>query len=222
VEAARQERASASPWATAERLLICVGPSPSSQRIIRTGKRMASAFGADWMAVAVDNGSDINPEARDRTAQNLQLAAQLGAETHILAGHRVADTVLEYARKQNVTKIIAGKTAQAWWKQLLRRTVVEELLARSGEIDVYVITGEHVDSKPTKPVVRRKRQIDWASLSKAAGVVAVCTALSWLSQRVLGWPEANSAMIFLAGVAVVAVRLNRLAAMLAVVASVMI
>ena len=52
--------------------------------------------------------------------------------------------MLEYARKQNVTKIIAGKTAQPWWKQLVRRTVVEELLARSGEIDIYVITGEDI------------------------------------------------------------------------------
>src|SRR5207248_10329402 len=51
VEAARQQRAAKQPgvppWATAERLLVCVGPSPTSTKLIRTAKRMAAAFGAE-------------------------------------------------------------------------------------------------------------------------------------------------------------------------------
>src|SRR6185369_6187118 len=50
VEAARLDRAAVAPWASGERLLVCVGPSPSSARIIRTAKRMASGLGADWLA----------------------------------------------------------------------------------------------------------------------------------------------------------------------------
>jgi two-component system sensor histidine kinase KdpD len=38
VEAARRVRADIRPWATVERLLVCVGPSPSNPKIIRTTK----------------------------------------------------------------------------------------------------------------------------------------------------------------------------------------
>ena len=58
VDAARHDRAAIGPWATAERLLVCVGPSPSSAKIIRATKRMAAAMGAEWMAVAVDTARD--------------------------------------------------------------------------------------------------------------------------------------------------------------------
>src|SRR5262245_41571143 len=54
VAAARRERAVTSPWATNERLLVCVGPSPTTARLLRSGKRMAAAFGTDWLAVAVE------------------------------------------------------------------------------------------------------------------------------------------------------------------------
>ena len=58
VEAARHDRAATAPWATTERLLVCVGPSPTSAKIIRSCKRMAAAFGADWLAVAVDTAKE--------------------------------------------------------------------------------------------------------------------------------------------------------------------
>src|SRR6185295_705997 len=57
VEEARQERAAVAPWLTSERILVCVGPSPSSSRIVRATKRLARSLGAEWFAVAVDTGS---------------------------------------------------------------------------------------------------------------------------------------------------------------------
>ena len=41
VDAARHERAAVAPWLTTERLLVCVGPSPNSARIVRATKRLA-------------------------------------------------------------------------------------------------------------------------------------------------------------------------------------
>jgi two-component system sensor histidine kinase KdpD len=88
VEIARLERAAVSPWLTAERLLVCVGPSPSptNARIIRATKRLASSLGAEWLAVAVDTGVEGRRSAvvKEHTARNLRLAEQLGAETQTL------------------------------------------------------------------------------------------------------------------------------------------
>ena len=43
VDEARQERAAQGPWAASERLLVCVGPSPTTAKLIRSAKRMGAA-----------------------------------------------------------------------------------------------------------------------------------------------------------------------------------
>ena len=228
VEAARQARADYTPWATTERLLVCVGPSPSSTKIIRTAKRMAVAFGSDWLAIAVDNGSgSTSSGASALTERNLQFAEQLGAETHTLIGRNVADTVLNYARSRNVTKIIAGKTAQPWWKQLIRRTMVEELLAQSGDIDVYVINGEGSEPRSAEQRPTSRSSLRVSHYLSTGAIIAVCVALGWsshalhLAKGTNGSGEANIAMVFLAGVAFVATRFGRGPAIFASVISVL-
>lgn len=224
VEAARQARSPVEPWATNERLLVCVGPSPSSAKIIRTAKRMAAAFGADWLAVAVAAGGE-GPAAlasRELTSRNLRLAERLGAATHTLIGRNIAETVIEFAQSNNVTKIIAGKSALPWWRRAVRRTVVEELLKHSGEIDVYVISGEGERAAGSGHVAVRETRPPYRQYAAALAVVVACGVLAWLSQHLLSWPEANTAMIFLAGVALMATRFGRAAALATLVLSVIV
>ncbi len=229
VEAARQSRADFTPWATRERLLVCVGPSPSSTKILRTAKRMATAFGGDWLAVAVNTGTAtaLSP-ANELTARNLQFAERLGAETHTLIGQNVAQTVLDYAQSRNVTKIIAGKTAQPWWKRIFRRTVVEELLTRSGDIDVYVITGEGAEPHHKQPQPARQVSYQAPHYLATLAVVALCALIGWINRSLHfasdsgAGGEANIAMVFLAGVAFVATRYGRGPAIAASIISVLV
>jgi two-component system sensor histidine kinase KdpD len=223
VDTARQEKAATTPWATSERLLVCVGPSPTTARLLRTAKRMAAAFGADWLAVAVQTRGEGQGAAlvRERVAQHLRLAEQLGAEVHTLVGGNVADTIVEFARSRNVTKIVVGKTAQAWWKRFFLGTVVDQLLERSGDIDVYVIRGEG-EAPARTPVgsTPRRSPVVWRHYLVTGVVVAVCGLVGWLSHA-LKHSEANIVMVFLLGVAWVAARYGRGPAIAASVASVL-
>jgi two-component system sensor histidine kinase KdpD len=221
VDAARHDRAATGPWATAERLLVCVGPSPSSAKIIRATKRMAAAMGAEWMAVAVDTARDERKSAilRQRVSRNLGLAEQLGAETATLIGANVADSLLDFARSRNVTKIVVGKTALSWWKRWLAVTVVEQLLARSADIDIYVITGEGSESLPSQPAPPTAT-INWRNYGTTVVVCAVCSFLGWICHK-LGLAEANVVTVFLVGVAIVAARLGRGPAIVAAIVSVL-
>lgn len=220
VESARLERAAHQSWPTNERLLVCVGPSPTSAKLLRTAKRMASAFGAEWLAVAVEPRGAAPADSRQRVAQHLRLADRLGAETHTLIGGDVAQTVLDFARSRNVTKIVVGKTAQPRWKRWLARSVVDALLERSGEIDVYVIRGEPgAPARMATPAVRDG--IDWTKYSWSAAVVAVCSVFGWCS-HLLNQPEANTVMVFLLGVAFVAARFGRGPSIAAAIGSVLV
>jgi two-component system, OmpR family, sensor histidine kinase KdpD len=222
VQAARREKASQSPWGTNERLLVCVGPSPSSAKLIRTAKRMAAAFGADWLAVAVEPPAAGPRQAarRQRIAQHLRLAEQLGAETHTVFGDDVAATVIAFARSRNVTKIVVGKTAQPRWKRLLFGSMVDALLDRSGDIDVYVIRGEP-EARPRAAVFIKRPAITWSNYVWTTLVVALCGLMGWLSSA-LHLTEANTVMVFLLGVAFVAARFGRGPAIAAAVASVLV
>ena len=46
---------------------------------------------------------------------------------------------MNFARKNNVTKIVAGKPMRPRWMELLRGSFVDELIHRSDDIDIYII-----------------------------------------------------------------------------------
>ena len=221
VESVRRQQAVTRPWATAERLLVCVGPSPTTARVIRTAKRMAAALDAPWIAVSVERDAGNGRHAvKDQVAQHFRSAERLGAETVTLAGQDVAGTILDYARSRNVTKVFIGKTNQPRWRRLLFGTVVDELLEHSGDIDVYVIRGEEEllqNARTRKPAGR----VPWLSYLHAGGAVAVSSLVA-AAFAMLDLAEANVVMVFLAAVAYVAYRLGRGPAVLASVAAVLV
>ena len=96
-------------------------------------------------------------EERTHAADNLRLAEQLGAETVTLAGRNIADGILNFAAERNITRIIVGKPRRSLWKSILSRDPVDRLVRMSGEIDVYVITGEQGKQKEPAYVIRPKK-----------------------------------------------------------------
>jgi two-component system sensor histidine kinase KdpD len=224
VQSARQQAGATQLWATSERLLVCVGPSPTSARVIRVARRLASALRAGWIAAYVDTGAVLSAAARERLTRNLNMAEQLGAETITLAGQDVADELVRYAATRNVTKIVIGKTGQPFWKDLLGRSLVTGVLRHSGDADVYIIRGTQegdLSSRPAGPL-RRGRQIRYRHLAIAAGVTALCTGVAalmrWLFPHL---SEVNQIMVYFLGVVFIAARYGRWPGVLAAVLSVL-
>lgn len=209
VESARREKAAIQPWATAERLLVCVGPSPTTARVIRTARRMAAALDAPWLAVSVDlTGEPASSPRKQQVSQHFRLAERLGAETVTLAGQDFTETILDYARSRNVTKILIGKTNQPRWRRLLIGTVVDDVLEKSGDIDVYVIRG--VEEKTAHVPTRTTATIKKLPYFCAIGLVSLTGLLAYgLRFLHLADAEANTVMLFLAAVAWTAFRYGR-------------
>ncbi len=92
----RRENAIVDTWPAAERLLVCVSPSPMSSRLVRAARRMAMSFRAPWIALHVETPSAtrMSEAARERLGQNMHLAEQLGAEIVVASGNSVIDTVV--------------------------------------------------------------------------------------------------------------------------------
>ncbi|MCB8945526.1 MAG: sensor histidine kinase KdpD [Ardenticatenaceae bacterium] len=133
------------PWPAGERILVCVSPSPLSERLVRTARRLARPLKADWIAAYVETpGAAHLPDAeRQRVVNTLQLAAELGAEVVRLNGRKIAETLIAYALSHNVTKIVVGKPLRSRWRELLQGgSIIDHLVRQSRNIDVYVISEE--------------------------------------------------------------------------------
>ena len=207
-------------WPVAERLLVCLGPSPHAPKLVRAAKLMAERLGAEWIAAYVETpGHDRLPqEARDRVVETLRLAERLGAEVVTVSGARMSDEILALAHERNVSKIVVGKPGRGRWRRVVQGSIVDTLVEGSGDIDVYVLSGEK-EPRPAAP--RRPRapgRHDWVGYGYAVLITAAITAPAWVLHP---WIElANLIMLYLVGVVATAMRTGRGPAALAAVLSV--
>ena len=193
---------------TTERLLVCVGTTPSSADLIRATKRMASALNAEWFAVHVKTPRMLQlPESeQNRAVQNLQLAENLGAQTFTLFSRSIAEKLGNFARRNNITKIVAGKPNHYRWQDVFLGSSVDELVRMSGGIDVYFITGE--PGKPEEsPVLGKPRGIRFPEYGMGLLYSIVATGLAFLMYP--HFDLSNLIMVYLVGVMVTAIHWGR-------------
>ncbi len=203
-----QTRAIPGPWAAGERLLVCISPSPLAEKLIRTTRRLADELKAEWIAVYVEIASkpENNPVNRERIGQTLQLAEELGAKSLTLAGRSIHEAVLDYARKNNITKVVIGKPLKPRWQEIVSGSVVDQLIYASGDIDIYVISARTELSKVIIPANWQPHRPIGRYLF-ALGLVVFSTLLG-LSVRDRFEPT-NIVMLYLASVVISAVFLGR-------------
>lgn len=210
------------PWPAGDRILVCLSSHPLGERLVRAGRRLADDLNAEWIVVFVETPGHLHmpPENRERIQRNLNLAEQMGAKVENVSGASVAETVLAYARRHNVTKIIAGKPLRPRWFELLRGgSVVDQIIHESATIDVYVVSeevGQRITPPPPSKILHRR----WDLYLKSVFLVAAVTVLSLPAFGRL--ESTNLVMFFLAAVVISAVWLGRgpsiLASLLSVVA----
>jgi two-component system, OmpR family, sensor histidine kinase KdpD len=197
------------PWAAAQRLLVCVGPSPLSGRVVRVASRMAESLHAQWIAAHVEPPHQpLEATARKRVLDHLKLAEQLGARAHSLSGADPVSALLQYARQHHVTMIVVGRPTHARWRDLFRGSFVVELVRASPGIEVHVVAGDvqrevkEARGGQAQPQRRGGGGQGVGGMVGMVAVIALCTAVGALLDPVVA--HADLAMLYLLGVAYVA------------------
>src|SRR6202166_4482901 len=177
-----QAHAIQGPWPAGERILVCVSEDPRAAGLVRYAKRLADRLHGPWVALYVEGrrSLQLSEEERDRIADTLRLAEALGGEAITTPGgeRNIADDVIGYARAHNVTQIIIGKSARSRWFEILRGSVVHELVRRSGNISVHVIAGEQLPGRPIPKKTVRTSDRDEAFDPRPYLVAAVAVAVA--------------------------------------------
>jgi len=205
-------------WAASERILVCVSPGTLGERLVRTARRLADELNAEWLCLYVETPANLTlpQEKRDQITRTLRMAEELGAHTHVIPGRAmvpdIARAITDFARKHNITKIVAGKPLRPRWFDLIRGSLVDELIYRSGEMDIYVVTSVEPARIPPEenPL---NRHSTWPNYLWSTGLVSLATIIGHFISRTIS--PTNLVMLYLLVVVVAAVFLGRGPAMLA-------
>jgi two-component system sensor histidine kinase KdpD len=104
-------RAIPGPWPATERLLVCIRPGPTAEHMVRAAYRLATRFDADLIVFSVDVNDERALSSQERLwiNQALETGRRLGGRIVRYRGNDVADEIIRYARRSNVSMIMLGK-----------------------------------------------------------------------------------------------------------------
>ncbi|MBF0097585.1 MAG: DUF4118 domain-containing protein [Magnetococcales bacterium] len=215
VRAWRRESAVSTVWPTREAVLVCVGPGPDSEKLVRRAALRANRTGAPWHAIAIETPAQHNlpASAQARILAVLKLAAELGAKTANPAGSDAVEIAIAYAREQNLGTILVGR--DRYRRLPWQHSFAERLGRLAPDLELLQIAREEENGPPASrqaPATAHSTETR-RSYSIALLGVALATLLSLPLQAKLD--PANIVMIFLLSVVFTALRAGRKPAILA-------
>ncbi|MFI4938765.1 MAG: DUF4118 domain-containing protein, partial [Burkholderiales bacterium] len=219
VQAYRIEKSISAVWKTDTSLLACIGPRPDNQHVIRSAARLASNLNADWHVVYVETPKlqRLPSARRERILKALKLARDLGAKTAVLSGNDIAKAIVDYARSQNLSKIILGRdrSASPWRVDHLKRIAhfapdidlveigrasSEEVSEAENSADLEKVQHELAENDYS---TSRDWPVHWRYLAAVAASLLTALIATPLSPY---FDLANIVMLFLLTVVLVAIR----------------
>ena len=133
------------PWKTGMHLLVGVGPSPYSGKLLRWAKNLAYAMGADIQAIYVETLHRLTSREHDQLDKNINLAKQLGIKVRIITNADIVKAIVDFAQKENITHIVVGKPrVRNVFSMLQLGNFVNRLIQYSGNIDVYILGSDRL------------------------------------------------------------------------------
>jgi len=139
-----------------ERLMVCLSSNPDgSDELLRKAARSADRLNADWYAVHVETPDEsvqkISTADFRALLDNINLAADLGAETVWLKASDVVKALVEFAREHRVTRLVIGRTHPTLWNRLLRRSIASQLISAATDFDIELVSQGETSAGEEQP-----------------------------------------------------------------------
>ncbi len=206
-----QARGIPGPWAAGDRILVCVSADERSPALVRHASRLADRLHAPWTALHLETAKSLQASdaERLRVAETLRLAERLGGDALTVPPRqrRVADDIIDFARRYNVTHIVVGNSARSRLRELFDQSLVHDLIRKAGNISVHVIAGDDMAESMTRPapvVAAAPPVTDPVPYIVALAAVAVALAICLLFRPLIGIENVD--LVFLTAIIGIAVR----------------
>lgn len=208
-------------WPAGERVLIAVAPTADAPRLVRSGWRLATALRAECLVVHIETAEvrALSPAARQPVEEALRLGEELGARALAVTGTDVGADLLAMIRRENVTRVVLGRSRRSGWWARLRPSPVDRLLAGYEGIDVHVVAPRRDRPASVRDAdAAPGRGASWREYAGALAWVAGATALGLPLRELLSTTDV--AMLFLLAVTIAGARSRTAPGIAAAVASI--
>ena len=145
-----REREGLEQAAIPERVMVCMASRGNAKKLLRTGSRIAGRLASDWYAVYVETPGRISPADHTALLENIKLAEELGGKVIKLNSRRVADALIDFARREGITHVVFGQSARSRWDILLRGSVINRFLEEVRDATVQVVPLQDVKTNNLK------------------------------------------------------------------------
>ena len=123
--------------------MVAIASHGSAKKLLRIGSRIAGRLASDWFAVYVETPNEemgrIKPADYAALQENIRFAEELGAKIIKLKSRRVADALIEFAKREGVTHVVFGQTSRSRWDILLHGSIINRFLDEVRDATVQVV-----------------------------------------------------------------------------------
>jgi two-component system sensor histidine kinase KdpD len=202
-------------WRTQEHVLVCIGPEPGAEHVVRSGARLAKQLDAEWTAAYVETPrlQRLPAEERGRILNVVKLAEELGAKTAILTGADACSAIVQYAGDHNISTVVVGRGKAR--RLLFKRSMSDTIASNNETIDVIEIGRGGTDAG-TPVAAPRVRHADVPSAragekrARYVWTVAACAVTTLIADAIYpGFDRTTVAMLYMLTVVLLAVKWGR-------------
>jgi two-component system, OmpR family, sensor histidine kinase KdpD len=126
-----------------EKVMVAIASRGSAKKLLRVGSRIAGRLASDWFAVYVETPGEelgrIKPADYAALQENIRFAEELGAKVAKLKSRRVADALIDFARREGITHVVFGQTSRSRWDILLHGSIINRFLDEVRDATVQVV-----------------------------------------------------------------------------------
>ena len=126
------------------KILVLITEDPETAMLIRRARRLSDFLSAECFAVAVQPTGDLSGlSAKDREAieRHLNFARNLHVETRIIEGDDIAQSLVDFAHRNEVTQMFLAQPPESKWiAPLLSRNLVQKVVRLAKDVQIVIVS----------------------------------------------------------------------------------
>jgi two-component system, OmpR family, sensor histidine kinase KdpD len=125
------------------RILVFVTANPKTAMLIRRARRVSDFLNAECFAIAVEPSGDLSGLTdvdREAVKRHLNFARNLHIETRILEGEDVASTLIDFARRNQITQIFITRPGRRSILPVLSRDPAQRIVDLAKDIQIVIVS----------------------------------------------------------------------------------
>jgi two-component system sensor histidine kinase KdpD len=131
------------PASKHNKILVLATADPQTAMLIRRAKRVSDFLSAECFALAVQptgDLSELSQSDREALERHLNFARNLHIETRILEGTDVAATLVDFARRNQITQIFLAQPRERVWVPMLSRDLVQRIVGMAKDMQIVIVS----------------------------------------------------------------------------------